>query len=158
MWERMYLVINEMMYTTFMVTSLWLLIWIFFFFCFCCNQFSSVTQSCLTLCNAMNYGMPGFPTHHQLPEFPEVMSIELVMPSNHLILCQPLLLPLSIFPNIRVFSDESAHQVAKGLEFQLQHQSPIFSVQFSSVTQSCPTLCDPMNRSMLGLPVHHKLT
>ena len=31
------------------------------------------------------------------------------------------------------------------------------SVQFSSVTQSCPTLCDPMNRSMLGLPVHHQL-
>ena len=31
------------------------------------------------------------------------------------------------------------------------------SVQFSSVTQSCPTLCDPMNRSMSGLPVHHQL-
>ena len=33
----------------------------------------------------------------------------------------------------------------------------ISSVQFSSVAQSCPTLCDPMNRSMLGLPVHHQL-
>ena len=32
-----------------------------------------------------------------------------------------------------------------------------YSVQFSSVTQSCPTLCDPMNRSMPGLPVHHQL-
>ena len=31
------------------------------------------------------------------------------------------------------------------------------SVQFSSVAQSCPTLCDPMNRSMPGLPVHHQL-
>ena len=35
--------------------------------------------------------------------------------------------------------------------------SPISSVQFSSVAQSCPTLCDPMNRSMPGLPVHHQL-
>ena len=39
---------------------------------------------------------------------PKLMSIELVMPSNHLILCRPLLLPLSIFPSIRVFSNESA--------------------------------------------------
>ena len=39
---------------------------------------------------------------------PKPMSIELVMPSNHLILCRPLLLPLSIFPSIRVFSNESA--------------------------------------------------
>ena len=52
-------------------------------------------------------------------------SIESVMPSNHLILCPPLLLLPSIFPSIRVFSDESAlcYQVAKVLEFQLQHQS-----------------------------------
>ena len=55
---------------------------------------------------------------------PKPMSIELVMPSNHLILCCPLLL-LSIFPSIRVFSNEmhSLHQVAKVLEFQLQHDS-----------------------------------
>ena len=55
---------------------------------------------------------------------PKPMSIESVMPSNHLILCHPLLLP-SIFPSIRVFSSEPVllHQVAKVLEFQLQHQS-----------------------------------
>ena len=54
-----------------------------------------------------------------------LLSIESVMPSNHLILCHPLLLLSSIFPSIRVFSNESAssHQVAKVLEFQLQHQS-----------------------------------
>ena len=56
---------------------------------------------------------------------PKPMSIELVMPSNHLILCCPLLLLSSIFPSIRVFSNEmhSLHQVAKVLEFKLQHDS-----------------------------------
>ena len=52
-----------------------------------------------------------------------LMSIKSVMPSNHLILYCPLLLLLSIFPSIRVFSNESSHQVAKVLEIQLQHQS-----------------------------------
>ena len=52
----------------------------------------------------------------------KLMSIESVMPSNHLILCCPLLLP-SIFPCIRVLSNESSlHRVAKVLELQLQHQ------------------------------------
>ena len=52
------------------------------------------------------------------------MSIELVMLSNHLILCHPLLFLLSIFPSIRVFSSElPLHHVAKVLELQLQHQS-----------------------------------
>ena len=42
---------------------------------------------------------------------PKLMSIELVMPSNHLILCHPFLLPPSIFPSIRVFSNESARRI-----------------------------------------------
>ena len=56
---------------------------------------------------------------------PKPMSIESVMPSNHLILCCPLLLLPSIFPSIRVFFKwiSSWHRVAKVLEFQLQHQS-----------------------------------
>ena len=55
----------------------------------------------------------------------KLMSTELVMPSNHLILCHPLLLLSSVFSSIKVFSNEiiSLHQVAKVLEFQLQHQS-----------------------------------
>ena len=65
-------------------------------------QFSSVTQSCLTLCNPMNHSTPGLTVHHQC-----LRSIESVMPSNHLILFCPLLLPPSIFPSIRVFSNES---------------------------------------------------
>ena len=71
-------------------------------------QFSSVAQSCLTLCGPMRCSRPSFPFRHQLPELAQLMSIESVMPSNHLILCHPLLLPPSIFPNIRVFSNESA--------------------------------------------------
>ena len=70
-------------------------------------QFSSVAQSCPTLCDPMNHSMPGLPVHHQLRSPPIPMSIVSVMPSNHLILCRPFLL-LSIFSSIRVFSNESA--------------------------------------------------
>ena len=66
-------------------------------------QFSSVTQSGLTLCDSMDCSMPGFPVHQQLQNLLELMSIELMMPSNHLILCHPLFLLPSILPNIRVF-------------------------------------------------------
>ena len=151
------------------------------------------------------------------------MSIESVMPSNHVILCHPLLLLPSIFPSIRVFFNESALRIrwpkywsfnfrispsneysglisfrmdwlyllaVQGtLKSLLQHHSSKASIlqhsacfmvqlshpytttgktialtrwtfvgiQFSSVTQLCPTLCDPMNRSTPGLPVHHQL-
>ena len=65
---------------------------------------SSVVQSCPTLCNPMDCSTPGFPVHHQ------ILSIESAMPSNHFILCCPLLLPL-IFPSIRVFSNESVLRI-----------------------------------------------
>ena len=65
---------------------------------------SSVTQSCPTLCNLVDCSMPGFSVHHQLKGLLKLMSIKLVMPSNHLILCHPFLLLSSIFPSIRVFS------------------------------------------------------
>ena len=70
-------------------------------------QFSSVSQSCPTLCDLMGRSTLSLPVHHQLLEFTKLMSIESVMPSNHLILCHPLLLPPSIVPSIRVFSNES---------------------------------------------------
>ena len=56
----------------------------------------------------MDYSTPGFPVHHQLLELAKLMFIESMMLSNHLILCRPLLLLPSIFPSIRVFSNESA--------------------------------------------------
>ena len=68
-------------------------------------QFSSVTQSCPTLCDPINCSIPGLPVHHQLPES---MSIKSDMPSNHLILCHPLLQLPPIPPSLRVFSNESA--------------------------------------------------
>ena len=104
-------------------------------------------------------------------------SIESVMPSSHLILCHPLLLLPPIPPSIRVFSNESIlHKrrpkywtfslsiipskeipglLPQGMESSAVSQMGM--VQFSSVAQSCLTLCDPMNHSTPGLPVHHQL-
>ena len=70
-------------------------------------QFSSVAQSCPTLCNPMNCSMPGLPVHHQLLEFTETHVHQVMMPSSHLILCHPLLLLPPIPPSFRVFSNES---------------------------------------------------
>ena len=55
----------------------------------------------------LDCSMPGLPVHHQPPELTQTMCTELVMSSNHLILCHPLLLLPSILPRIRVFSNES---------------------------------------------------
>ena len=71
-------------------------------------QFSSVAQSCPTLCDPMNRSTPGLSVHHHSWSPPKPISIESVMPSNHLILCHPLLLLPSIFPSIGIFSNESA--------------------------------------------------
>ena len=70
-------------------------------------QFSSVSQSCPTLCHPMNCSTPGLPVHHQLQSSLRLTSIESVRPSSHLILCCPLLLLPPIPPSIRVFSSES---------------------------------------------------
>ena len=69
---------------------------------------SSVVKSCQTLCDPMNCRTSGFPVLHYLPE-----SLELAMPSNHVILCHPLLLLPSIIPSIRVFSKESALRIRR---------------------------------------------
>ena len=68
-------------------------------------QFSSVVHLCLTLCDPMDSSTQGLPVHHQ--SLLKLMSIKSVMPSNHLILGRPLLLPPSIIPSIRVFCSES---------------------------------------------------
>ena len=71
-------------------------------------QFCSVAQSCPTLCDPMNCSTPGSLSVTNSRSPPKHMSIKSVMPSNHLILCCPLLLMPSMFPSIRVFSNESA--------------------------------------------------
>ena len=74
----------------------------------CLAQFSSVAQSCLTLCDPMTTAHQASLSITNCQNQPKPMYIESVMPSNHLILCRPLLLLLPIPPNIRVFSKESA--------------------------------------------------
>ena len=74
-------------------------------------QFSSVAQSCLTLCNPMSCSMSGFPVSLSLLR---IMSIESVKLSNHLIILYSLLLVLpSVFPSIRVFSNELALHIRR---------------------------------------------
>ena len=74
---------------------------------FSIDLFSSVTQSCPTLCNPIDCSTSGFPVHHELPEPTQTLIITLVIPSNHFILCHSLLLLPPIPPSIRVFSNES---------------------------------------------------
>ena len=70
----------------------------------CC----SVVKLCPTLCHPMNCSSPGFPSFTISQSLLKLMFIESVMPSNHFILCRPLILLPSIFPSIRVFSNKSA--------------------------------------------------
>ena len=71
-------------------------------------QFSSVAQSCPTLCNPWTAAHQASLSITNSRSLLKLMSIESVMPSNHLILCRPLLPLPSIFPSIRVFSKKSA--------------------------------------------------
>ena len=92
------------------------------------KKFSSVQFSSSVVSDSLEpHGLEHarLPVHHKLSELSQTHVHWWVMPSNHLILCHPLLLLPSIFPSLRVFSNESAlyNQVAKVLEFQLQHQS-----------------------------------
>ena len=71
-------------------------------------HFSSVAQSCPTLCDPVNHSMPGcIMSITNSQSLLKLVSIKSVTPSSHLILCLPLLLLSSIFPSIRVFSSES---------------------------------------------------
>ena len=71
------------------------------------HLFLSSVQSHPPLCDPMDCSTPGLLVHHQVAEFTQTHVHESVMPSNHLILCRPLLLLPSIFPSIRFFSKQS---------------------------------------------------
>ena len=97
-------------------------------------QFSSVAQSCPSLCDPMDCSMPGFPVHHQLPEFTQthVCHIGDDIQQSHL-LSSPAPPVFSLSQDQGLFQwVSSLHQVAKGLELQLQHQSFqwIFRIDF----------------------------
>ena len=93
--------------------------------CMLVAQFSSVAQSCPTLCNPINRSTPGLPVHHQLPEFTQTHFHRVgdaTQPSH------PLSSPSPPAPNPSQHQSlfqwvNSSHEVAKVLEFQLQHHS-----------------------------------
>ena len=98
-------------------------------------QFNSVAQSCPTLCDPMNHSTTGFPVYQQHYSAIIKNTFESV-----------LMRWMKLEPIIQ--SEVSQKE---------KHQYSTNSVQFSSVAQSCPALCDPMNCSTPGLPVHHQL-
>ena len=87
-------------------------------------QFSSISQSCLTLCNIMDCSMPGLPVHYQLPEFTQThihWVCDAIQPSHPLL--SPSLPALNLSQHQGLFKwVSSSHQVAKVLDFQLQHR------------------------------------
>ena len=98
---------------------------IFLFHSLWCLQFSSVSQSCPTLCDPMNCSTPGLPVHHQLPEFTQthVHRVSDATQPSH-----PLSSPFLPVPNPSQHQSlfqwvNSSHEVAKVLEFHLQHHS-----------------------------------
>ena len=86
----------------------------------------------------MDWRISGFPVVHHFPEITKLMSIESVMPSNHFILCRPLLLLPSIFSSIRVFSNESVSCVTWSKYWSFNISS---SNEYSELTSWSP--CNP---------------
>ena len=133
-------------------------------------QFSSVTQLCPTLCDPMDCSTPGFPVHHQFPELTQNHVHQVVMPSNHRILCGPLLLLPSIFASTRVSSNESALCIrgpkywSFSFNISPSNEHPglisfridwfdLLAAAAAKSLQSCPTLCNPIDGSPPGSPV-----
>ena len=121
-----------------------------------CGQIKIYIHFCVQFCRSVvsdslwPHGLrPGFPVHHQLPELAQTR-VHKVITSNHLILCRPLLLLLSIFPSIRVFSNESVLPIrcqsigvsasASVLPMNIQDWFPLgltgfFSLQFKGLSR-----------------------
>ena len=107
----------------------------------------------------MDYSTPDFPVHHELPELTQAHVYwvgDVIQPSH------PLSSPSSPAFNLSQYQGlfqwvSSPNRWPKYWRFSFNTSPCKESVQFSSVAQSCLTLCDPMNCSMPGLPVHHQL-
>ena len=113
--------------------------------------------NCVWLCDLMDCSIPGFLSFTISQSLFRLISIESMMPSNHLIPYCPFLLLTTIFPSIRVFSNGSALHIRwpKYWSFSFRISPSNESIQFSSVAQSYLFLCDPMDCSMPGFPIHH---
>ena len=138
------------------------------FFLLALAFFSVQSLSPVRLCHSMDCSTPGFPIHHQLPSLFKLMSMELVMPSKHLVFCPLLLLP-SIFPSITSVVSDSVRphrrqpprlrrplyspgkNTGVGCHFLLQYMKVKSE---SEVAQSCLTPSDPMDCSPPGRSVH----
>ena len=100
-----------------------------------------VAQSCLTLCNRIDCSLPGFSVHGDSPG------------KNTRVSCHAFF--QGIFPT-QGLNSGTLH--CRWILYHLGQQgSPKIIYQFSSVAQSCPTVCNPMNHSTQDLPVHHQL-
>ena len=120
----------NMVYFSIYLCFLWFLSSVFYsflniYFLFLSVQFSSVAQPCPTLCDPMNCSTPGLPVHHQLPEFTQTHVPQV---SDAIQPFHPLSSPSLPAPNPSQHQGlfqwvNSLHEVAKVLEFQLQHQS-----------------------------------
>ena len=118
---------------------------------YCCY---SVPQSCSTLCDPMDCSMRTSLCFTISQSLLRLMSIELVMPSNHLILCYSLLLMPSIFPSIRVFSSESAVRIRQtkywSFSFSISPSNEYLGVDFlQDSLVECP--CSPRD-SQVSFP------
>ena len=120
------------------------------------QQFSSVNQSCPSLCDPWTMAHQASLSIANSQSLPKLMSIELVMPSNHLILCHPLLLLTSIFPSPRVFSHESALH-SRWLKYWSFSFSIGPSIEYSgliSFRMDCLDLL-AVQGTLKSLPQHH---
>ena len=129
-----------------------------------------MVQSCLTLCDPMHCSPPGSSFHGVFQA--RILEWVAISCSQYADLSDPEIEPASLVPpavasrffplchlGTPIITDTSC-KIHNLFRTELQNRDSLFnssSVQFSSVTQSCPTLCDPMNRSTPGLPVHHQL-
>ena len=119
-------------------------------------QFSSVTQSCLTLCDPMDCSMPGFPVHHQLPELTQTHVHwvgEAIQPSRPLL--SPSLPAFNLSQQQGLFQWVSySHQVAKVLDFSFSISS---SSEYSGLVSFRVDLLDllAVQGALKSLPQHH---
>ena len=120
-------------------------------FC-CCSVTKSLSDSLQP--HRLQHTCPSFPVSWSLFK---LMSIEVMMPSNHLSLCHLLLLLPSIFPASGTFPMSRLSTSGGQSTGASASASALPMNQFGSVAQSCLNLCNPMDYSTPGFPVHHQL-